>query len=107
MNPVMLSITRQQVIGALKATGSTDPDVLAAAKEEMLSSVKRPKLVALVGVVSGGAMTLTVLGAVIGIPLIIAGVWVWHRAGRNSRTVEAGFAEYARVVSSRAPIMRM
>ena len=28
-------VTTQQVIGALKATGSTDPDVLAAAKDEL------------------------------------------------------------------------
>jgi len=33
---VVPRIEKQQVIGSLKATGSTDPDVLFAKKEEML-----------------------------------------------------------------------
>jgi hypothetical protein len=40
---VVLRMEKQQVIGSLKATGSTDPDVLFAKKEEMLIGSRRMK----------------------------------------------------------------
>lgn len=107
MHPLILSMTKQQVIGSLEATGSTDPDVLAAAKEELLSSVKVLKMAALAPLLGGVAMMLSVIGALVGVPLFLAGVWAWRRADENVRTVEAGFAEHARSISRAVPLARM
>jgi hypothetical protein len=44
--------------------------------------------------VMGGLLTITILGAFIGIPLLILGWWMRRRGVRNLETVEAGYAEF-------------
>ena len=66
-------VTRQQIIGQLKSTASTDPDVLFAAKEALIEPVKPLRLIGLWAYITGGLMTLTIFLAVLGVPLIIFG----------------------------------
>jgi hypothetical protein len=87
-------ITRSHVIGTLKATGSNDPDVLFAAKEGLLETVRPLKFMGLWAYVTGGLATLLILLAFIGIPLIIFGWWVRRRAAENIETIEKTFAEH-------------
>ena len=94
MQNVTFSMSRQQVIGLLKATGSRDPDVLLAAKEDMLASVKPVKVMAFVPLICGALLTLTVIGAFLGIPAFLGGLWLWFRGRKNVRTVEGAYHEY-------------
>jgi hypothetical protein len=55
------------VIGFLKSAGSRDP---------------------------GALLTVTILGAFLGIPMLILGWWMRRRGVRNLETVEAGYAEF-------------
>ncbi len=87
-------VTRQQVLGALKATGSKDPDVLYAAKQELLEPVKPLKFIGLWAYVTGGLTTLLILTAIIGIPLLFFGWWTRRRARTNIETIESAFNEY-------------
>lgn len=87
-------IEKQQAIGALKATGSSDPDVLFARKEELLTDTRKLRLLGVFPIIVGVVATLTVVGAVVGIPAILFGLWVRRRIRHNVTTVDAAYAEY-------------
>jgi hypothetical protein len=97
---VFVKLDKATVVGILKSGGSRDPDVLHAQKEALLSPVRSFKVWALILMVAGGLMTLTVIGAIVGVPSLLFGWFVWHRRAHNIAAVEAGFAEY---LASAAP----
>ena len=97
MGAVTFSLmTRQQVLGELKATGSTDTDVLYAAKEQLLGQVRPLKVFGIWAYVTGGLATLLILTAIFGIPLLIFGWWVRRRAAQNIEIIETTFAEHVK-----------
>lgn len=89
-----LNLDKQTVIGTLKATGSMDPDVLHAKKKAILQAAKFPRMAGVYVMVLGGLLTLTILGAFLGIPLLILGWWMRRRGVRSVKNVEAAFAEF-------------
>jgi len=91
-----VKVSRQEVIGSLKAIGSLDPDVLFAAKEGMTATNKPLKLMSLIPIICGIGLTLTIIGSFIGIPMILLGAWLRRRASTNVRTIEEAFAEYVK-----------
>ena len=93
-------VTSQQVIGALKATGSTDPDVLAAAKDELASTYKPLKWFGIWGIVTGTLATLLIITAIIGVPVLLFGIWALRRSKKNMRVLDAAFAEYTARIAS-------
>jgi len=96
MNPnaALSTASRPQVIGALKASNSTDPDVLLHVKEDLLDQYRPLKMMSLVPIVCGGLISLTVIGAIIGIPLILLGIFLRRKCKRNMATVESAYDEY-------------
>ncbi len=99
---VVPKIEKQQVIGALKATGSTDPDILFAKKEEMLVETKKVTILPVFAYVVGTAMSLTIVGAVIGIPVIFFGRAVSKTIKGNLETADAGLNEFLSSVGQKA-----
>lgn len=87
-------LEKQQVTGALKATRSNDPDVLFAKKEELLFETRRLKLLGIMPIIVGGAMSLTIIGAFVGIPIMIFGFWMRSRIKRNTANADEALAEY-------------
>ena len=87
-------ITKQQVLGQLKSVGSTDRDVLFAAKEALLATVKPLKMIGIWAYITGGLMTAMILMAFLGIPLLFFGWWVRKRGRQNIETIESTYAEY-------------
>jgi len=96
MNPnaALSTATRPQVIGALKAANSTDPDVLLHLKEDLLDQYRPLKIMSMVPIICGALISLTILGAIIGIPLIVLGVFLRRKCNRNMATVESAYDEY-------------
>jgi Family of unknown function (DUF5362) len=92
-NP-FLSLDKQTVIGFLKSTGSRDPDVLHTQKVSLLSAARFPKIAGIYLMVLGALMTVLILTAFIGIPLLILGWWMRRRGVRNLATVEEAYGEY-------------
>lgn len=92
--PRFSEVTPQQLIGVLKATGSTDPDVLAAALDQFAAPYRPLKWFGIWGMVTGGLCTILVVLAFIGIPLIIFGVWAFRRAKRNAQLIDSTYREY-------------
>ena len=90
-----LKLDKTTVIGFLKSTGSRDTDVLYTQKRNLESAARFPKLTGIYLMVVGGLMTLLILTAFIGIPLIFLGLWMRKRGVRNLQAVEEGYAEYA------------
>ena len=89
-----LKLDRSMVIGYFKSTGSRDPDILHTQKAEIMSAAKFPKMAGISLMVLGGLMTILILTAFIGIPLIGLGWWMRRRGVANVQVVEAAFAEY-------------
>ena len=89
-----LRLDRAQVLGYLKSANSRDPDVLHAQKASLVSLGRFPKLVGIYLMVLGGLLTVTILGAFIGIPLLGLGWWTWRRGVQNGKTIESGYAEF-------------
>lgn len=89
------ALDKQRVIGTFRATGSHDPDVLDARKERLMSVVGFPKPAGTFLIGLGAVTSLTVIGAIVGIPMVVAGVWLRRRGVRNIASVQAGFEEYA------------
>jgi len=95
-------LERQQVIGALKATGSSDPDVLYARKEELLAPSRSLKLLGIAPIIAGIAMSLTIIGAVVGIPAIFFGLFIRKRIRTNIGTAESALSEYSATLHAKA-----
>jgi hypothetical protein len=60
---------------------------------------KFPKYVGVYLMVLGGLMTVLIITAIIGIPLIGLGWWMRRRGVQNLEVVEAAYSEYAGVAA--------
>lgn len=98
-NP-FLNVDKQMVLGFLKSTGSRDPDVLHTQKASLLSAARFPKMVGIYLMVLGGLLTVLILTAIIGIPMIGFGWWLRLRGVRNVKVVEETYNEYVGVIAA-------
>lgn len=85
---------RQSVVGALKATGSRDADVLHSQRNELLSApeaieIARPHLHD-----DRCDLHRDVILAIVGIPCVIRGWWCWRFGKHNIAAIEAGYTQY-------------
>ena len=96
-------LSREQVMGALKSTGSKDADVLLAAKEEFASNYRPIKWFGIWGMVCGVLMTMLIVMAPLGIPLFFLGLWWFKRAKKNNVLIEATYAEYVGNLAGKGP----
>lgn len=85
---LVVDASAQEVTTRLKAIGSTDPDILYAAKTELGRAFVHQKIGGIVVAISGVMMSLTMFLAPVGIPVIAAGVWCWRRGIQNLEVVE-------------------
>ena len=95
-------LDKQTVIGTLKATGSTDLDVIHSQKNEMLNGPKQLKMVGLICMAGGAFFTVTVILAIAGIPIGVFGWWLWSFNKKKIATIEEAYTEYAGTLSTRA-----
>jgi hypothetical protein len=85
---LVIDATVQEVTTRLRAIGSTDPDILYAAKTELSRAFVHQKAGGIALAAVGVLMTLTMFLAPVGIPVIAAGVWCWRRGIHNLEVVE-------------------
>jgi hypothetical protein len=83
-----------EVEGVLRASGSTDADVLFAATTEFGRPFRNQKVYGFVAIGAGAALSLTVVMLPVGVPLAIAGVWFWHKGNRNAAVIESAYTAY-------------
>ena len=99
MRAPIRSITREEVIASLEGIGSSDPEVLAAAKEVLAGTVAPLRVVAVTAFVLGIGIALTPLGVIGGAPFFAMGIWGWLMALRSRKSIEEGYAEFMRTQS--------
>ena len=87
-------LDKQSVVGMFKATGATDRDILHAQKEKLLAPPKQLKLLGMIAMGAGVFFTITVVGAILGIPSILFGWWTWRFGASNIEVIESGYSEY-------------
>lgn len=90
----MLTLDKQTVIGALKSTGSKDPDVLYAKKSELIQQSQGLRAYSWIQMVVGLLLCFTRAGAFVGVPLFLIGLWLRIKMGENLRIADAALAEY-------------
>jgi len=88
-------LDERSVVGIFKSAGSRDADVLHARKTAMQSRAKQLRWLGIASVVIGVLSSLTLLLAVVGIPLAIFGAWTWRRASQNLATIEAAWGRFS------------
>jgi hypothetical protein len=86
--------TPQEVVLALRATGASDEDVLYAAKTEFAEPFRFQKIWGVCLGVLGLLISLTGVGAILGVPMAGAGIWIWRKSARNLAVVDSAFATY-------------
>lgn len=99
---IVPKIDKQQATGALRATGSSDPDVLYAKKEELLTESRRMKFLPVFAYIVGGSMCVTIIGAVVGIPIIFFGRAVSKTIKGNVAAADSALADYLKSVGASA-----
>jgi hypothetical protein len=92
--------TPQEVLGKLKATHSTDADVLFAAKTAMAAPFRQQRFTGLLLLIVGAVSSLTLVLAIIGIPVALFGLWVWRRGISNLAIVESAYAQFIEMASA-------
>lgn len=90
----MFTVTPDFVTGYLKLASSNDPDVLASRKSELIRQQNPMKYFAIVLIVFGSIMVLTIIGAIGGIPVLCVGGWLWSRVKSNVRLIEEASQDY-------------
>jgi hypothetical protein len=100
----------QDVVRRLRATGSSDPDVLYAARQELSEPFDRHRIVSLWIIIVGTLVCCTVVLAPIGVPAVLYGVGRHRRTRQNLVTIATAHAEYVATLTaaeaSRAAIRR-
>ncbi len=95
-------LDRQSVIGALKSTGSNDPDVLYAKKQELAAANKHLRLVSYIAMPFGVLLTIMLITAVFGIPFFFFGLWLWYFSKKNLAVVDGAYNEYLSTIPASA-----
>lgn len=90
----------QDVIRRLRATGSSDPDVLYAAKQELSAPFDRHRIVCLWIIIAGTLVCCTVVLAPFGVPAVLYGVRRRRRTRENLVTIATAHAEYVAALES-------
>jgi len=90
----MFTVTPEFVTGYLKQAHSSDPDVLASRKQELVQKQQPMKIGSLVFIVIGAILTLSIIGAIGGLPMLAAASWVQWRARNNLKTIEAAYQAF-------------
>jgi hypothetical protein len=88
------TVDQQTIFGMFKSSASHDPDVLYAQKETLLAPYKNLKRLAILSAAIGAFLTVTVVAAILGIPVVIGAWWLWRFQAKNSEAVETGYAQY-------------
>jgi hypothetical protein len=94
--------TTREVTAMLKATGSTDPDVLYAAKAEFGRPFARQRTYGLLSISAGLAMLAAIASRVLSVPFVLASVallalgsWCHRKGARNLATIDVAYRLYS------------
>jgi hypothetical protein len=98
----LVDMTTREVTAVLQSTGSTDPDVLFAAKAELGRPFERQRMYGLLAIVAGLAMGAAIASRILAIPFVLAaaallavGNWCRRKGTRNLATIDVAYRMYS------------
>lgn len=103
---VLTKFDTQEVMTILKEIGSRDMDSLQLQKMRLLSLCEFPNTFGVFIMILGGTLSLTILLAPIGIPVMIFGWWIRRRAINSITAIECAFVEYTAPLPVKADAQR-
>lgn len=90
----MFTVTPDYVAGQLKQLSSQDPQVLESRRQELIQTQQPMKLGSLVFLVIGGILTITIIGAIVGLPMLAAAGFVQWKARSNLKVIDEAFQSF-------------
>lgn len=90
----MLTVTHDFVIGQLKALASQDPQVLESRRQQLIQQQQPLKLGSLAFLIIGAIMTISVIGAFVGLPMLAIAGWVQWKARANLKVIDGAYREF-------------
>jgi hypothetical protein len=89
----------QEVVRRLRATGSSDPDVLYAAREELSAPFDRHRRRSALVVTAGVLVCLTIVLIPVGVAIVIAGVRYRRQCALNLAIIETAHTRYVAMLA--------
>lgn len=90
----MFNVTHDYVVGQLKLLGSQDRQVLESCRQQLVQQQQPMKLGSLGFLILGGVLTITIIGALVGVPMLVIAGWVQWKARANIATIDAASQAY-------------
>lgn len=87
----MLSLTPEYASGYIAQAGTGNPVVLEARRQELLQRQQPAKIGSLAFLVIGGILTITIIGAILGIPMLAIAGWVQWKVRGNLRVIDDAY----------------
>jgi hypothetical protein len=84
----------QELNGVLKATGSTDPDILFAAKTQFASRFVYLRGAGLLLMIVAGISCVTIVLIPVAFIVVPVGWWMWRKGKRNLAVIEGAYQAY-------------
>jgi hypothetical protein len=100
----LTKLDKQEAIGMLKLAKG-DKDVMLTGKKQLITVASMPKWIGTAFMIIGGLATITVLLAVVGIPMLIFGWWIRRRGVSSIEAVESAYAELAAGMAETSPVV--
>jgi len=91
----MFTITPDLVTSRLKQAQPQERAVLRGVADELRATQTQMKYGSMFFIGLGSLLTLSIIGAIVGLPMLIAALWVFLRVRKNLATVETVLTEYS------------
>ena len=92
-------LDKQEVIGTLRGTGSRDRDVLYAKTRDLTAQSRVLRFMCILWLICGIGLSLTIIGAFIGIPIALLAWWLRTKMGKNIKIANEALEEYCASLS--------
>ena len=96
-------LTYDEAMGRFRGSNARDPQTVAAVAAGLRSTPNTIKWAAIFFLIPSTAATLTIIGAIIGIPMLIACGVVISKAGTTQANIQRAQAEYTRLIATTPP----
>ncbi|MDH7453416.1 hypothetical protein QF205_10095 [Luteimonas composti] len=87
----MLSLTPEYASGYITQAGTANPVVLEARRQELLQRQQPAKIGSLAFLAIGGLLTITIIGAILGIPMLAIAGWVHWKVRGNLKVIDDAY----------------
>src|SRR5690606_9239145 len=97
----MLNLTPEYVTGFITQAGTGNPVVLESRQQELVQRLQPARIGSLAYLVIGGILTVTILGAILGIPMLAVAGWVHWKVRNSLKVIDEAYRALASAAAGR------